>query len=218
MKKIIIIGLLPLVVGCSGYKTRAIDHDTLPTLKNKTLSLVVHESPGFMAITSDKDLFTKAGFDAAYADGHQLVKKNRIHDPADKICKKMAKVISTQYGLSYNENSIVKSQAKNMGSLVHLANGRDYILDVETVSWSFAYKVNLPDYYVQYNVKARLIDVNKATSIGRSSCDYDSVIAGKQRVSYAKLVENNAAYIKQTLNDASTYCVNKFKTDFFTGL
>jgi len=218
VRKIIIIGLLPLVVGCSGYKARPVGPDTLPTLKNKSLSLVVHKSPGFMAITADKDLFTKSGFDAAYAEGNKLVKKMEIHDPADKICKTMAKVISAQYGLSYNENTIVRSRSKKMGSLVHLANGRDYLLDVETVSWSFAYKVNLPDYYVQYSVKARLIDVNKAKSIGRSSCDYDSVIAGKQRVSYGKLVENDAAYIKQALNDASAYCVQKFKSDFFAGL
>ena len=209
-----LIGLLPLVVGCSGMNTKAVDQATLLTLKNKTLSLVIHESPNFMAMTFDKSMFNDAHVDAAYAEGNRLVREKGINDPADKICKMMAEIFSESYGLSYNRSSMIKSKSKKMKDLVHLANVKDYLLDVETVYWFFLNKEHKrPDYYISYTAKTNLIDVNKSTSIGKSTCEYDTVSAGKPLVSYEKLIENDAAYIKQALNDAANFCINKFTNE-----
>lgn len=213
VKNIMLIGLLPLIFGCAGFNAKAIDQTTL---KNRTLSLVIHESPDFLAITPDKNMLTMTGFDAADTAGNQLLKETGIHDPATKICKMLAKSFNADYGLLYNENSIIKAKAKATKDLVRLANGRDYLLDVKTIGWLFSYQVSSPsDYYVQYIVKTRLIDVAKEKSVGQSSCKYDTANAGKPLVRYEKLVENDAAYIKQVLKDASSFCVEKFKTELF---
>ena len=92
----------------------------------------------------------------------------------------------------------------------------DYVLDVETTGWSFIYDgFSFSDYLVGYSVKMRLIDVANAVPIAEGSCCYNTKGAGKPLVSYEKLQENNGAYIKQTLDDATTFCVDKFKTEFF---
>ncbi len=214
MKKIMLIGLLLLVLGCSGMNTKAVDQKTLQTLKNKTLALIIHESPDFMAMTFDKSMFNDAHVIAAYADGNRLIQEKGIHDPADKICKMMAEVFSEKYGLLYNRSSMIKSKSKKMKDLVHLANVKDYLLDVETVYWFFLNKEHKrPDYYISYIAKLNLIDVDKSTSIGRSTCEYDTVSAGKNPVSYEKLMENDAAYIKQSLDDAANFCINKFTNE-----
>lgn len=214
MKKIVFVGLLLLVAGCSGMSTRAVDQ---ATLKNKTLSLIVHESPGFMAMTADKSMFNDSDVDAAYAEGNRLVQEKGITDPASKICKMMAEIFSTKYGFLYNSrSSVIKSKSKKMKDLVHLANVKDYLLDVETAYWFFLNKeYKRPDYYMSYTVKMKLIDVEKSRTVRKSTCEYDTIKAGKPPVSYRQLVENDAAYIKQSLNDATNFCINKF-TDEFT--
>ncbi len=218
MKTITIIGLLLTAVGCSGLTGKTIDQQTLSALQNSSLSLIIHETPDFLAITPDKDMLSMPGFNAATADGRQMVRENRIHDPAGKICRKVARAASSEYGLSYNENLIKKSQIKAPKDLAPLANGRDYMLTVETVGWLFEYRTsNHTEFLLKYIAEARFIDAGKAAEIGDSTCEYDTLDAGAPAVNYRRLVANDAAYIKQTLDDAAAYCADKFAAELFGG-
>jgi len=213
----VFIGLLFLIAGCTGFGNRAIDQATLPTLKNKTLSLVIHESPDFLAITPGKKMLTIADIDAGYINGNRLVQKSGINDPAEKICQMLARVLGSNYGLLYHENSMLRSSSKDMKYLMPLANEKDYLLDVETIGWLVENNsFERSGYYLKYVVETRLIDVRKSKPIGHSTCEYDSTVAGKKLVSYAKLIENDAAYIKLTLDEAATFCVNKLKSELFS--
>lgn len=210
MRNILIAALLSLVVACSGSRPISIDP---ATHKNRTLSLVIHESPDFLAMSSAKSRYTMAEVAAAYVEGNRLVEAYDIKDPADKICRTMAAAISSKFGFQYND-TIAKSKSKKMADLVFLANEKDYLLDIETIGWEFVNDGFRPsDYYFRYIVRMQLIDVEKASSVGQSLCDYDTGKAGHPYVGYEKLIENNAAYVKQALNEATEFCVEKFKSD-----
>jgi hypothetical protein len=206
--------LLLLLVGCSGLQTAAIDQGKA---QSRTLSMVIQTSPNFLAITPDNDLFNRSGgYDRAIADGQLLVRENEIADPAKNITKMLAEAIHEKFGISYNQFSLAKTSAKDMGSLVHLANGRDYLLHVATVEWLYSYDVeNRSKYLVSYKVDTRLINVAAKKVLGKSSCSYNTKSAGEPLVSYEKLLANDAAYIKQTFSDATTFCVDKVANELF---
>ena len=103
-----------------------------------------------------------------------------------------------------------------MESLVYLANGRDYLLHVATVEWLYSYDVTSQSrYYVSYEVDARMIDVAREKVIGNSSCTYDTKKMGEPLVSHGELLANDAAYVKQALDEAITFCAEKISGELF---
>ncbi len=216
MTRLVVFGLFLSLAGCAGPKNMAINQSVLPTLKGKTLSLVAHESPSFVAMTSGKGMFAVVGVGAAVAAGNQMVKDDEIMDPAENISKLLADNLVTRYGLSNKGIASDKADSTDLADILALAGESDYVLDVETNGWSFIYDgFNFSDYLVGYSVKMQLIDVANTTPVVQGFCAYDTKTAGKQLVSYETLQENNAAYIKQALDDAKTFCVDKFKKELF---
>ncbi len=181
------------------------------------MSLVTHESPSFVALTSGKGLFGGVGVGAAVAAGNTLVQENQIADPAAKIGHLLTQDLGVRYGLSAKGQSSKKAESKDTAEIVKLASGSDYALDVMTNGWRFLYDgFNFSEYLVDYMVKIRLIDVANSKSISEGLCFYSTKHTGnKPNVTYEKLMENNAAHIKQTLDDATIFCVEKFKTELF---
>ncbi len=218
MKKAVLAVLFVSLVACAGPGKIPIDQAMSPTLKGKSLSLVTHESPGFVAMTYGKGMFAVAGVGAAVAAGNELVKESRIVDPAQKIGNLLTQHLGSRYGLSVKGQSSKKAESYDIAEVVKLAGGSDYVLDVATNGWNFIYDgFHFSDYLVGYSVKVRLIDVANAKTIAEGFSTYDTKSAGKPPVSYEKLLENNAAYIKEALEDATAHCVEKFKTELFGG-
>lgn len=215
MKKVVALVLSLFLVGCAG-KNMAIDRATLPTLKGKSVTLVKNESPNFVAMTSGKGMFAVAGVGAAIAAGNQLVRDNQIADPAPNISRMLAQELNSRYGLSPIGDADKVAESTGVADIAKLANGSDYALDVATNGWSFMYDgFNFSDYMVGCSVKMRLIEVANSRVISEGVCAYDTKRAGKPLVRYEQLLEDNAAYIKQSLEDATLFCVDKFKTELF---
>ena len=211
VKRLLPLGLLLLVAGCAGHNIMAIDKVVTTNPGKNRLALVIHESPEFMAMTADRSMFLNADVDKAYADGKRLVRESGLEDPADRICRMMAAAMQNKYGLQANESAMIKARSKKTDDMVRLANGKDYVLDVETEYWYFINKEHKqPLYFVKYIASLRIIDATRGTTIGKSSCDYDTMKGGKPLVSYEKLVADGGAYIKQSLDDAAAFCVDKF--------
>lgn len=215
MKHVVILALFCLLAGCA-VNNRAIDRATLPTLQGKSVALVKNESPGFIAMTSGKGSFAVFGVAAAISAGNQLVKDDAIHDPAMNIARLLARELNSRYGLSSSENSGKLAESGSVTDIVKLAQGSDFALDVATNGWKFIYDgFSYSDYLVGYSVKMRLIDVANSRVISEGMCGYSTKSAGKPLVSYEKLLENHSAYIKQSLEDATQYCVDKFANELF---
>jgi hypothetical protein len=132
------------------------------------------------------------------------------------ISKLLAQELNSRYGLSPVEDACKFAESNSVADIVELTQGSDYALDVATNGWQFIYDgFSFSDYLVGYSVKMRLIDVANSRVISEGLCAYDTKSAGKPLVSYEKLLENNSAYIKQSLEDATQFCVDKFTTELF---
>ena len=212
IKLLIIISFLS-AAGCAGTGSKTVNDSILSSLQGKTLSLIIHEAPDFLAITPEKNMLNQAGFNAAVTDGNQLVQERGIYDPAGELSRRLAEAIHADYGLVYDADLVKKSRARDTKALVRLANRRDYALSVETSGWLFTHNIKHKNYHVKYYATARLIDVGQSRVIWKNSCEYDSLAVGNPLVSYQQLLEDDAAYLKQSLDEASEICANYFFAD-----
>ena len=216
VKKILLLVFLITVAGCAGTQKIAVDRTILPTLKGKTLIQVQRETPTFIAMTSGKGMFALAGVGAAAVAGNQLIKDSQIKDPARLISKSIAETLSSDYLLINNGQTDTVLDSHDRSKIVTAAKGNDYALDIVTNGWSFIYDgFKFSEYIVGCSVKLRMIDVQNEKSIAEGLCAYSTKLAGKPNVSYKKLLENDAAYIKQTLVDATEFCTNQFMVELF---
>ena len=216
MTRLFVLLCILILSSCAGTQTVPLDKALLPALKSNKLTLITHESPSFVAMTSGKGMFAVVGVGAAVSAGNQLVKDNQIEDPAAEIGRQLALDLDVRLGLEVDSGKSMKVESTEIADIAKAASGKDYALDVETVGWSFIYDgFSFSEYIVGYSVKTRLIDVKKKKAVSKGMCSYDTKSAGKPNVSYETLVENDAAYIKQALQDATVFCVEKFKKEIF---
>ncbi|MGI9289048.1 MAG: hypothetical protein ACR2P1_26990 [Pseudomonadales bacterium] len=216
MKKLLLTIVCLSVVSCAATQNQPVNPETLATLKGKSLTLIQRESPTFVAMTSGKGMFAVAGVGAAAAAGNKLVKDNEIADPAMDISSSLAQALTTRHGLKLQGQSAGVTASNDMHDIVKLADGSEYALDVVTNGWSYIYDgFKFSDYFVGYSAKLRLIEVNTSKVISGGFCAYDAKKAGKSPVVHEKLLENNAAYIKQEISDAADFCTQQFIAELF---
>lgn len=216
MKNLPILVSILLLSACASTQNIAVSPDALTAMQGKTVTVIPSESPGFVAMTSGKGMFAVAGVGAAVAEGNKMVRESGIEDPALTISRALAAGLANDYGLQLAGESDVAT-SDGIDTLVALAVGSDYALEVATNGWSYIYDgFNFGDYYVGYSSKLRLVDVNSAQVVSSGVCAYDAKKAGKSPVSHEKLLADNAAYIKQELADAASLCIQDFAAELFS--
>lgn len=214
MKQLISASLCMMLIGCASVSTQRLTEDTLTLLDGKSVTLVPRKSPSFVAMTSGKGMFAVAGVGAAAAAGNNLVQEKQIEDPAVVIGESFAQDLQSRHGVKVAGHSLSQADSADIGEIVKLAEGSDYALDVATNGWSYMYDgFKFSDYFVGYSSKMRLIDVATRNVVASGFCIYDAKKAGKIAVSHDRLMENDAAYIKQELADAADLCVQQFKSE-----
>ena len=216
MKSLPLVLACVLLGACASTQNVAVSTDTLASMQGRSLVLIQRESPTFVAMTSGKGMFALAGVGAAAAAGNELVSENQIVDPAMTISRELAQGLIDEYGMSLRgETDMV--QTDKVDGLVEMANGSDYALDVATNGWSYMYDgFSFGDYFVGYSSKLRLIDVHSGQVVSSGLCAYDAKKAGKSAVSHETLLQDNAAYIKNELAEATDLCVKEFAANLFS--
>ena len=215
MKTLVPVIVCLLIVGCASVPTQQASQDTLLSLKGKNVTVVQRETPAFVAMTSGKGMFALVGVSAAVVAGNKLVKENQIQDPAKAIAETLAQDLSIEHGIRVTGRSSAVASSDDVADIVQLAHGNDYALDVVTHGWSYMYDgFTFSDYFVGYSSRLRLIDVNTSQVVASTKCAYDSKTAGKPAVSHDTLMQNDAAYIKQELAQATDACVEQFSSLF----
>lgn len=214
MKTLVSAVLCLSLVGCAGVKTQPLSADTVSALDGKSVTLVLRESPSFVAMTSGKGMFAVAGVGAAAAAGNTLVEDANIEDPAPVIASELGMALTTKHGASVVGPSTAVVDSDNVADVVQAAAGSDLALDVVTNGWSYIYDgFNFSDYFVGYSSRLRLIDVETSNVLASGLCTYDAKKAGKLPVSHDTLIADDAAYIKQELADAAASCVQQFSAN-----
>jgi hypothetical protein len=216
MKKILVlVSLAMLFTGCASVNKVPMTAQTASSLKQQTLTHTTRARPDFAAITAAKASFAMVGAFAMISDGNNIVKTNDVADPANTIAAGLAKALAESHGVKVSAPAAVTSNdAAEIAAAVK--DKASYVLDVQTVNWSFAYfPTDWTHYRVMYAARARLIDTATKNIVAEGACSRvpDTNVNAP---TYDQLTANSAALLKQELALAAGACVTSLKAEMLS--
>lgn len=213
MKNIIPIIALIILSGCVSTKNIPLNQNNISKMDPSSILVTKRAKPDFTAMTAGKAGFGLLGAAAMVSSGNKIVKNNSIEDPAAYIGANLSAELTSKYGLKVNElNTLIKSRKAKEISKRYLKSNSDWILDIETINWSFGYfPSDWNNYRVIYTAKLRLIDSRDNSIVAEGFC---SRVPKKDSSapSHDELLDQNAARIKSELLAAADHCIKEFKT------
>jgi hypothetical protein len=207
MQKIIVVVALATLAGCATVEKVAIDPGASNALRGKTLVRTSRAAvPDFSASTPGKAAFAVIGAFAAISDGNALIKSNQVPVPAGAIGQAVSAQLQSARGMQLVAAPVAVN-SRDTAQIAAAASGKaDYVLDVETVGWSFIYfPTSWNHYRVQHQAQGRLIDVANKKIVAQGNCSRD-VAYSDSLPTYEQLVGNQAAGLKKELDVAAKEC------------
>jgi len=215
MKKSIWFLIVSIILsGCVSTKNVSVPTDTINKMKGKSLIVTTGEKPDFAAVTAGKAMFGMLGAMAMIGHGNEIIKKNNVNDPALYIGSRLAKDLSNKRKVKADLKVKIES-TDDISKLTKKYNNKNYILDIRTINWSFAYfPTDWNNYRVIYSNKLRLIDVHDNKLIAEGFCSQIPEQTEKSP-SYDQLVDANARGLKNELKSSADKCLQEFKKNIF---
>lgn len=181
-------------------------------MKGKTLVVTTSDRPDFAAMTAGKAMFAVVGAFAMISAGNKLIRENNVEDPAHYIGSELAGFLSQANALKYS-SAVKATPTDDIGELIKQSDGADYILDVRTINWSFAYfPTDWDNYRVIYSAKLRFYDAKSETLLAEGFCSRVPEQT-PESPSRDELLADHASRLKQELQISAEECLKKFKTD-----
>jgi len=141
-------------------------------LQGKTIAQTAHEPPSLVAMTAGKAAFGLFGAAAMSAAGNAWVKEKQIPDPALGIREQLGALISQTYGAQMLPLDATPTKAKKPAELAKLHPEADYVLDVRSAGWNYAYyATQWGNYWVGYSVQVRLVDTHSGRLVSNVACN-----------------------------------------------
>lgn len=210
-----IIMLSILFTGCVSTKNVKIPENEFIQMKGKTIVTTVSEKPDFAAMTAGKAMFAMVGAAAMIYEGNQIIKNNNVQDPANYIGEKLATELSAKNSLNISSINNIES-SDGIDELSNKYSDKDYILDVRTINWSFAYfPTDWDNYRVIYSVKLRLIDTKNSNLIAEGFCS-NVPDQTENSPSHDELLANDAQRLKNELQLSADKCLSQFNKEIFS--
>ena len=208
MRKVAVATVLCLVLaGCQTVKLAPLAASSAAQIQGRSLVVAQYPKADFAAFTAGKAAFALIGAAAMIAEGNKIVAEHNVDDPAAQSAQVIALQLVEQRGMQRIESeTITKLDAPEKLAMAY--PGADYILDVRTLNWMFAYyPTNWAAYRVIYNARFRLIDARTKKSIAESAC---STVQGDDKNPPSKndLLQNGAALLKDYLAKAAVTCAD----------
>jgi len=215
MKKSIWFLIISIILsGCVSTKNVAVPTDTISKMKGKSLIVTTGKKPDFAAMTAGKAVFGMLGAIAMISQGNKIIKENNVNDPALYIGSKLANDLSKKRAIKADSKVKIES-TDDISQLTKKYNNENYILDIRTINWSFAYfPTDWNNYRVIYSTKLRLIDVHDNKLIAEGFCSQVPDQTEKSP-SYDQLLEANAQGLKNELKISADKCLQAFKKNIF---
>lgn len=196
-------------------KITPLPESAVAALNGKTVVITRHDKAAFTAFTAGKAAFALLGAGAMIAAGNQIVKENEIADPADVLERELAAAVIRQYGLQLKEGAspvIKPSKAKDVAAT---QSDVDYILDLQSTGWMFAYiPSNWDAYWISYSAHAQLINRVSGKAIANGTCYSDT-----QKHAFPPTKDNMLANKAQLLKDVTAslgwHCAHVFAKEQF---
>jgi hypothetical protein len=141
-------------------------------LMDKKIALTVHERPSFSAMTAGKASFGLFGAAAMISAGNKLVDENHVSDPADIVRTNLAATLHDVHGVNVLAPDTAPTKAKNAKEIAALHPEADYVLDVRSGGWMYAYyPTKWGSYWVGYSVQVQLVDTKTGRQVSNAACN-----------------------------------------------
>lgn len=168
---------LPLLAltGVLQLTAQPIPEALVPLLKGKNLVYITHKKPDFLAVTAGKAMIGGLfGGLAMVSAGNKIVTDNSIQDPAILASEHLVKTFGRTYSMTVMPAPEAPLEGKGISRILERCPGADYVLDIQTLSWGFAYFPTSPDHYkVLYTMTASLIDAKDKKSVASGKVGRD---------------------------------------------
>jgi hypothetical protein len=213
MRKIVLIVAAAMIsTGCATVTKQPMAPATGSAMKDQTPAKTARPKPSFVAMTAGKAVFGMIGALAMTSAGNDIIVNNQVPDPADEIARGLADALKTSRGARITPG-VADVTAEDPAALSAAAGGANYILDGRTLGWSFGYfPTDWSHYRVMYTAKARLIDTASKSVVAQGNCSL-TPDSNAGAPTYAELIANNAARLKQELSLAGGRCMARLKTE-----
>lgn len=215
MKKVCLVVLAAAVLsGCatSTPKKQAVDPSLGAELRNQSVTRVLRPAPDFVAMTAGKAALGLIGTVASISAGNSLVAEHGIEDPARTIAAGLLKAVEARHGMQVVAPSAPITE-RGPEALAAASNGARYLVDVQTLLWSFNYfPTDWTHYRVMHVATARLIDTKTMKVVSAGTCKHIPP-NNDNAPSYDQLLGQNAALLKKTMADIADACIATLEKD-----
>lgn len=207
---------LMLLAGCAGSVDKPLGISQADQISGRSLVVVAHEKPTFVAATARKAMFGAFGAMAMASAGDDIVAKNDIEDPSIYIGEEIAKSLATRYNVAANEETSI-SDTDDPDRLASRYSGADLVLFTQTRGWSFMYfPTDWDNYRVGLNVTVKLFDRKRNSVLAAANCAYSPEYPDSDEApTRDELLANNASGLKAELKKGADHCLQKFLSETF---
>lgn len=182
MQKIVWASALLLVVGQAAAKEKMIplSAQDAEALRGKTVALTLHEPPSFMAMTAGKASFALFGAAAMASAGNELVRQNAVPDPAGLVRDQLGGALAQAFGAQLLPLDASPTKAEKPADLAKLHGDADYVLDVRSGGWNYAYfATQWGRYWVGYSVQVKLVETGSNRVVSNVACAANTLKDGE---------------------------------------
>lgn len=211
--KLSLVALLGLAgSACVSTRTSQLSDTTGNTWHGKSVAVTARPTPDFVAMTAGKAAFALVGAVAMIEAGKTIVAENGIQDSQPYMSQEILKAAIEQFGVTAATMPPIVTDTTDVPKLAQAAAGSDLLFDVQSMGSSFRYlPLDWSHYYVDFNVKLRIIDVHSKSIVAEGFChrpgDDD-----KHPPTKDELLANKAALLKEKLKAHWDSCVAEFDT------
>ncbi|GEM_PF-723992 len=182
MHRMVWVGALLLVVGQAAGKEKMIplSAQDAEALRGKTVALTQHEPPSFMAMTAGKASFALFGAAAMASAGNELVRQNGVADPAGLVRDQLGGALGQAFGAQLLPLDATPTKAVKPAELARLHADADYVLDVRSGGWNYAYfATQWGRYWVGYSVQVMLVETANKRVVSNLACAANTINDGE---------------------------------------
>jgi len=215
-KRCLLVALF-LVSLTAGAKERAvpISDKVGAQLTGRSIVVTRHEKPSFNAMTPGTAAFGLIGVGAANSAGNKIVEENGVADPAEVLVDSLVPAVVKKYGLQWDPSVKPVVDTKKPKEIAAAQSGVDYVLDVRSEGWRYAYTGKLSRYWVGYSAEVRLIDAKSGVVVSNMACDSDT---RKHSIKPTRdeFLEDRAQLLKDVTTHLGWVCVQLLAKEQFS--
>jgi hypothetical protein len=202
------------VTAVAKERTVPVSQSVAAGLNGRSVVVTRHEKPSFYAMTPGTAMFALVGAAAANSAGNKIVEENGVADPADILAASLAPAVVQRYGMQWDPSSMPVVDTKKAKEIAASQSQADYVLDVRSEGWRYAYTGKLSRYWVGYSAEVRLIDAKSGAVVSTMACDSDT---RKHAIKPTRdeFVENQAQLLKDVTAHLGWLCVQLIAKEQF---